>query len=405
MDIAIVGAGLSGLAAGIELAKLGHSVEIYEASDGPGGRVRSDLVDGRFLDRGFQILLTAYPEAQALLDYDALDLRSFQSGALIRVDDDFHRVIDPIRHPSQLLSTLRVPIGSLFDKLRILSYRRRVLRGDVEDLWNGSETTALQRFQQLGFSPSIIDRFLRPLFTGITLDADLGGSSHVVDFVFRMLATGDAAVPARGMGQIPAQMATNLPEGTVKINHQVEQVGPTQLIVNGEAVRADAVLVATDISSASALCDEVAIQGWKSVTSVWMTSAAPPTLEPVLVLNSGGSDPINSMAVMSRVSPFYGSGGLATVVASSPSVRPGLVDDMKAELIKWYGKKAARWEVIRVDEIKKAQPMGTSPAGRAGVQKLQNGVWVCGDHTVDASINGALRSGRLAAQAIHRSTP
>ena len=76
MHVVIVGAGLAGLAAAIDLEALGHDVEIHEASDGAGGRVRTDVVDGYRLDRGFQILLEAYPEAQDLLDYDALALLS-----------------------------------------------------------------------------------------------------------------------------------------------------------------------------------------------------------------------------------------------------------------------------------------------------------------------------------------
>ncbi len=399
MDIAIVGAGISGLSAGIELTRLGHSVEIYESSDGPGGRVRTDSVDGKLLDRGFQILLTAYPEAQRVLDYEALDLRSFQPGALVRHAGNFHRVTDPIREPKQLLTTVRAPIGSLTDKVRTLKFRREVCRGEVEQLWTNSPLTAQQRFEKLGFSSQMIDRFLRPLFAGITLDPELSGSASVVDFVFRMLSLGSAAVPARGMGQISLQLANQLPDGTVNVNHTVEQVRGTELIVNGETVKADAVLVAADISTANRLCPEVHDVGWKSTTSVWFAAESAPLLDPVLVLNGGSTDPINSLAVMSRVSPFYGTDGEATIVISSPVVRPGLVEDMQEQLVDWYGKKTKLWNVLRVDEIHKAQPKSSS-GQRSGFVRLPDGIWICGDHTLDSSINGALRSGRLAAQAI-----
>lgn len=49
-----------------------------------GGRVRTDKVNGFLLDRGFQIFLTSYPEARAALDYDALQLKPFYAGALVR---------------------------------------------------------------------------------------------------------------------------------------------------------------------------------------------------------------------------------------------------------------------------------------------------------------------------------
>ncbi len=75
--------GLAGLACGIQLAKSNVSFRILEASDGVGGRVRTDNVEGFLLDRGFQIFLTSYPEAQAILDYEALDLRPFYAGGVV----------------------------------------------------------------------------------------------------------------------------------------------------------------------------------------------------------------------------------------------------------------------------------------------------------------------------------
>ncbi len=73
-------AGVAGLACGLQLQKAGVNFAILEASDGVGGRVRTDEVDGFLLDRGFQIFLTSYKEAQAVLDYSALDLKPFYAG-------------------------------------------------------------------------------------------------------------------------------------------------------------------------------------------------------------------------------------------------------------------------------------------------------------------------------------
>ena len=71
-DAVIVGAGLAGLSCAISLEAAGLSVTLLEASDAPGGRVRTDVVEGFRLDRGFQVMLTAYPEAKRLLDNRAL---------------------------------------------------------------------------------------------------------------------------------------------------------------------------------------------------------------------------------------------------------------------------------------------------------------------------------------------
>src|SRR5271166_910876 len=101
-DILIVGAGLAGLCCARRLAEAGVSVQIIEASDGIGGRVRTDEVEGFLLDRGFQVLLTAYPEAKKILDYEQLDLREFEPGAIVRRDGGFHTISDPIRRPRKM---------------------------------------------------------------------------------------------------------------------------------------------------------------------------------------------------------------------------------------------------------------------------------------------------------------
>ncbi len=130
-DVVVVGAGLAGLAAARILHEAGRSVVVLEASDGVGGRVRSDIVDGFILDRGFQILLRAYPELDRQFDIDALDLRSFDPGALVRIGEKLALLGDPLRKPTTLPSSVLSPVGSLFDKLRLLKDRIRLGRTDT----------------------------------------------------------------------------------------------------------------------------------------------------------------------------------------------------------------------------------------------------------------------------------
>ena len=400
MRVAIVGAGLAGLAAGVELHLAGHEVELHEAADGVGGRVRTDVVDGYRLDRGFQILLDAYPEAQAVLDYDALDLRAFTPGASIRVDGAFHRLADPIRDPRSLLATARAPIGSAFDKARILAFRIAVSRGSIDDLWDGIGTTTITRFEQAGFSESMIDRFLRPLFAGITLDPELHGSSQVAEFVFRMLASGNAVVPATGMGAISEQLGGNLPDAALHLNSPVVAVtNETITLAGGEVVTADHVIVATGATAAADLtgCHD---PGWSGVTSLWLSADEAPIDEPILVLNGDGVTPVNSLAVMSNVSDAYAPAGKALIVVSCPSLDIDLAGLMRSELRDWFGPVVDSWEDLRVDRIERAQPRQLPGHDARPSLRDDAGVWLAGDHRRDASINGAIGSGRAVAAAI-----
>ncbi len=390
------------MAAAKEVTAAGHDIVVFEASDGPGGRVRTDLVDGYRLDRGFQIMLTAYPECREMLDYDRLDLRTFQPGALVRIADSFHRVGDPLRDPRQLKATLMAPIGTPLDKLRILAYRLKVKRGSIESMWDGIGTTALHRFEKLGFSDRMIQRFLQPLFSGITLDSDLQGSSLVVDFVFRMLSAGDAAVPAKGMGAISDQLAASLPPGALQFGARVERItASTIAVADGNEASFDAVIVATDASESARLAG-TEDPGWNGVTSVWLSAPVAPVKEPILALNGTGIGAINSLAPMSHVSSDYAPPGHHLIVVSAPTIDQGAPAAMRKQLVDWFGPVADTYAELRVDRIEKAQPKQL-PGHDARAPVEANGMFVAGDHRRDASLNGAIASGRAAAQAAIRS--
>ena len=223
-DVLIVGAGLAGLCCARRLHQQGKRFLIVEASDGIGGRIRTDMVQGFRLDRGFQVFLTSYPEAMQQLDYKALRLKPFLPGALVRYRGRFHQLADPWRRPSAILPSMISPIGSFADKLRVARLRFRLLRGRVEDRFQDPETTTIQALQESGFSDSMIDRFFRPFLGGIFLDQELQTSSRMFQFVFRMFSLGNACLPEEGMEAIPRQLADGLPPNSIRFGTPVTQV-------------------------------------------------------------------------------------------------------------------------------------------------------------------------------------
>jgi phytoene dehydrogenase-like protein len=402
MSVVIVGAGLAGLACARTLTRAGIETRILEAGDGVGGRVRTDLVDGYRLDRGFQILLTAYPEVQRVLDLDALDLCPFAPGAVVRVDDRSWTVADPFRAPRHVVDTVRAPIGSPIDKARLLALVRTATRGTVPDLLHAPDSSTRELLASRGFSTAMIDRFWRPLFAGIQLDPDLEVSSRRFLLILRMLATGAAVVPARGMGAITEQLAAGLPAGTVELGARVEDLdGRTVRVAGGEAVAAEAVVIATDGPNAARLLD-LPDPGSRAAACVWFSAPAPPDGVGRYIALDGGTGPARNVAVLSAVAPTYAPAGRALVAAAVPGTTGGteLAAAVRAQLTGWFGPEVAAWELLRIDRIEHGHPDQRAPLDARRAVSLGDGRYVCGDHRDTASIQGALFSGRRTAEAI-----
>lgn len=398
VDVAIVGAGLAGLAAARILAGAGRSLVVLEASDGVGGRVRSDTVDGFILDRGFQILLRAYPELDLQFDVDALDLRSFDPGALVRVDDRLNLLGDPLRQPASLPASLTSPVGGIGDKLRLLKDRVRLARTDTKQLLRQDDSTTHVGLKTRGYSDAMIDRFFRPFVGGIQLDPTLSTSNRMFDVVLQQLFRADAVVPAKGMGQLSAQLADRLPDGTVHLDSAVRSVRPGSVTTDRGDVRAADIIVAVEGPAASALLGIPSVES-NPATCVWFGADAAPIQAPLLVLDGDG--PALNISVMSNISPHYAPAGQALIGGACPGVfEPDAEPAVRAQLRSIWGEQVDGWRHLRTDAIahgQPAQPPSFSPKQRTS---LGDGLHVCGDHRDTASIQGALFSGRRCAETI-----
>ena len=411
-DVVIVGAGLAGLTCARALRAKGASCVVLEAGDAVGGRVRTDEVAGFRVDRGFQVLLTAYPTARRWLDYAALGLGKFEPGALVATPDGEARVSDPFRRPSGLLETWRAPVGTAGDKLRIAALRFAATAGASDAVWlkgessDGVMRTAAAELAARGFSPVMLERFLRPWLGGIFLERELATPASMLFFVYRMFSLGYAALPAGGMQRIPEQLAAALGADGVVLRAKVARAGSGAVeLLDGRIVPARHVVLATEREEATRLVDEIGGAAWRSVINVqWSAARSPMGGEPVLWLNGRGRGMINNLVVPSDVAAGYAPAGQslvsATVLGDAPDDDGELTRALGLELAERFGQEVWSWRPLAVRRIRRALPVLGRPGTGHGPRELRDRLWICGDHRASASIEGAMASGEAVATTI-----
>ena len=399
--VVIVGAGLAGLTAARVLNQRGIDTLILESSDDVGGRVRSDNVDGFILDRGFQVLLTAYPEIHRHLNLDALNLQFFEPGAIVWKGGRGHIVSDPFRRPGTFASTALAPIGTLGDKLRIAKMRATLKSASPQDLLRAEDIPTVDALRNMGFSDVMVKSFFTSLVGGIQLDPKLQTSRRMFDMIFRTLATGDTAVPALGMGQITQQLLSSLTRSQLHLNTAVQKISAHEVhLADGQHIEADTIIVATQGPVASKLLGLPEVPS-RAAGCVYFSAPVAPINGSYIVLDGKGEGPVLNVAVMSHISSHYASPGSHLIAAAMPGIAEGDLESLaRTQLRGWWGAQVDQWTHLRSYSMAHGQPGQNPPFSPKKKLSLGDGLFVCGDHRDTGSIQGAMFSGRRCAEMV-----
>ena len=401
-DVVVVGAGLAGLRCAQVLAEAGRDVVVLEASDGVGGRIRTDRVDGFLVDRGFQLLHPAYPAVRRWVDVDALGLQPFGAGVAARTETGLDLLGHPLRNPALVPASLRTAVRRPREVAALARWAAPLLRPrpgrELVDVLEAradvDRRTALDGAGVDGLLRRVVDRF----FAGVLLEDDGSTADRFALLLTWMFVRGVPALPRDGMQALPAQLAGTLGD-RVRLGSPVRRVSGTSVETDDGTWTADHVVVATGAPEAAELTG-VPVPATKGVVTVWWSAPTAPDTDLLHVdARRTPAGPLVNAAVVSRAAPSYAPPG-RHLVQGSALLRDGHdTDAMRRHAGDLLGVDPAGWEVVARHEVPHALPAQPTPFSAA--RPVRHGdLVVCGDHRDTGSIQGALVSGQRAAESL-----
>ncbi|MAS96920.1 MAG: hypothetical protein CMO55_27330 [Verrucomicrobiales bacterium] len=400
-DTIVIGAGLSGLSCAVQLHENGLRVLVVDAADAVGGRVRTDSHDGFLMDRGFQVFTDSYTTASKFLDLESLQLNKFLPGALVWKEGAMREVMDVFRSPLSLFKTAFGPVGNLRDKWLVGKLRAHVLSIDESEIWDSEDISTNQFLKDFGFSKEMIDDFFRGFYGGIFLEPELATSARMFQFTFRKFAQGNACLPAEGMEAIPRQLASRLPADCIRLGTKAVSIEENSVVFENKTLTAKSIVCAADSNTAAQLTGQPTSKEWRQTSCLYFSADQPPFSESLILLKGDRAGVINSVCVPSSISSSYAPAGKCLVsvsIVGDAAAQANLQETAEKELLDWFGDAVSTWTHLKTYRIPHALP-SVRPSERS-TTALSGSLFLCGDHTTNPSIDGAIRSGLSAATSI-----
>ena len=381
--IVVIGAGLAGMNAAIQIQKAGREVIVLEANERPGGRVQSDLIDGFTCDRGFQLINAKYSELVALDILKDLDFRFADRVINVSIDDQLHRLGDP---RSNFVSVFDQATGSLLNKCALL----KVLVG------RPSSKLSIQDYLLASGLGKTYDRVLRPFLRGVYL-TDLNNISAPAGLeIIKTFISGKPGLPSRGVGALSAAMANQVHD--LRLGVTVNAIKTESLATSLGEIKASEIIVATDSTTAAQLLDIGAVSKLAGCTTWYHSAPSAPVAHGQLIVDGENRGAvINTLVISNFISEYAPSGKHLISTTTDTGVTES---EVRRHLATIYNCDNRDWELIAKYEIPAALPIGAKAITQPIQSFVYEGIYLAGDGQVGPSQNGALKSGRLAALAV-----
>ena len=380
--VIVIGAGLAGLSAGLTLQNEGIEVTILESSDRPGGRVTSDEIEGYICDRGFQLINANYPEIQKLGLIREIDFVSAQPVIEIARDENRIRVGDP---RSAFFSVFNTATGSVLEKIGLLKYLIR----------SKPASSVGEELKSRGLGKTY-ERVLRPFLTGVFLADPLLVNSEYGRTAIKHFVAGNSGLPQNGVRAFSEALASRIND--IQYGVQVNSIKNNVIKTSRGKYVADAIIVATDATTAAQLLDLTEVPQLVGCTTWYHSSKISPTTSKSLIVDSQNRGPVVNTLVISNMMPSYAPAGKNLI--SSTSILPTTESEVRRHLSLLYGTDTRNWKLIAKYEIPSALPLAGLETMLASGAHVKDSIYVAGDYKSAPSQNGALLSGRLAALSV-----
>lgn len=400
MRVGIIGAGLTGLVAAKTLSNQGIQVEVYEKMTVPGGRMRTEEVEGWHLDVGFQVLLSAYPYLKKHVDFSDVNMMNLDAAAVIFRDKNTAVVGDPFRTRGVLLKTVVSSVGSIRDKYLIFKLKRYADRLSVSAIFDLQSVSTLAFLKKFGFSEKIISRFFKPFFGGIFLEGDLLTSSRMFLFIFKMFAEGNAVLPKHGIGSVAENIVNQLKKVIINYNSSVfriENDKSTLILKNGREFKFDYI-----INTIPNFGNYNSEDNWQSCYNLYFEHNTPAVIEEVRIgLNANNNRLINNLFYPSSVfTPTSKSGRCllsVTVIDGNDLSETEIIERVTGELIEDFALSNKNLKFLKLYSIPYSLPKRELPKYEVNFDSYKGTVFHVGDFCANGSQNSACSIGEAIA--------
>jgi protoporphyrinogen oxidase len=402
-QIVIVGAGVSGLVAAINCEEAGFSPILIDADKNIGGRTQSIEYDNFILDKGFQVLLTEYKSVKKYLDFKSLDLKYFHPGAFVFSADKDYELSDPIRQWWKLPEMIFSGIGTLKDKWLIFKLSQQLKNKEEESIFDGSSETTLEFLKAYGFSDRIINLFFKPFFSGIFLEDNLETAASMFKFVFGKFSKGKAAIPEKGIQEIPDQLFKKLKNTTLLLNKKVEKVENDELIFeNGERLSFDKLILATDYHFI--LNKDISETRYNHHIQYYFKTDRPLLGKKIGLI----ADPAAGMLTIAAISELKGGKKFADGYLLSVTLKAETINDQVAayklidDLRMYFKIPELPLTYLGLNYIRRALPICSKQYFNRPLADFiyRKNIFLAGDYLLNPSLDAAMRSGEIAVQAL-----